>query len=102
MDKVIIFHVEKADRSVGIMTEGFTAWEKGSENACELEDIATHKCQWYDGDGNDIKPPKDNLFVEYALIAMAKAYYDDQALGDKAAEQSEAIDCMECKAKHNA
>lgn len=85
--KTIVFQIDPADRQTGIMTEGFSAWERGSENACELQDISTHKCQWYDGDGNDIDPPSGHLYVEYALIAMAKAYYDDLDLGDAFAEK---------------
>lgn len=79
---IISFHVEPADRGVGIMTEGFLACEYGSGIWCELSDIADMTREaftWHNGDGEKTDCPKPNgEMVETMLRAYANAWYDQQ------------------------
>jgi len=76
----VSFHVEPADRSVGIMTEGFSARVEGSDCWCDLEDIAKPQFGWYDTEtGIQVVGPDDHSIVERLLLAYANAWYDSQA-----------------------
>jgi hypothetical protein len=80
-DLSITFHVEPADRSVGIMSEGFSAWLTHGAVWCNLEDVAKPGAfQWYANDtGDPCDPPRESIYVERALLAFAQAWYDAHA-----------------------
>ena len=76
MEKHIVFQMEPADRSVGIMSEGFSAWEKDGDKWCNLDDIHPEKFTWFDNEtGNEVAPPQDHSIVESALIGFADGFY---------------------------
>jgi len=78
-DVRVTFHVEPADRSVGIMAEGFSAWIEGAAMWCELEDIATGKCVWFDNDSNPTHRPRDAAQIEALLVAFAAQFYESES-----------------------
>lgn len=76
----ITFDVEPADHSVGIMSEGFSAWTEDGAAWCSLESLETNLVDsafiWYDGESGDRRKAPDNAaLVEAALHAYAHAYY---------------------------
>lgn len=74
----VVFSFEPADRSVGIMSEDFSAW-LGDDNTvpwCHLTDIAKKTFAWYDNDGESILPPPYHKTVETLLLAYAESFYD--------------------------
>ena len=77
-DLVITFHVEPADRGVGIMSEGFSAWDTSPDATawCHVEDISPWTVGWYANDSGDAcDPPTNHLLVEAALCGFVDAYY---------------------------
>lgn len=75
----LVFHVESADRSVGIMSEDFSAWESKGTNWCRLADIQPPKYEWYDNEtGDETERPSNAHIVESFLITCANMYYDIQ------------------------
>jgi hypothetical protein len=76
LSTTIKFNVEPADRSVGIMSEGFSAWDESSpgEEWVNLDqwDIEFGKCKftWENG------KPSNARLVERALWAYAHAFYE--------------------------
>ena len=74
----IHFGVESADRSVGIMSEGFSAWVINDNCWVNLEDIVKHEFAWYDADTGNmlVEKPKYAHLVEQCLIAYANAWYE--------------------------
>lgn len=77
--KKIVFQVEPADRSVGIMSEGFSAWEENGTSWCNLDDIQPPKFTWYDNEtGEACKPPVEHKVVEAALVGFANGYYKNE------------------------
>lgn len=76
----IQFHVELADPSVGIMTEGFYAWNFDGNSWCDLVRLEKkfEDCEfsWESNDGaGKVKPPPNHIFVEKCLHAFAEMYY---------------------------
>jgi hypothetical protein len=76
----IVFQVEAADRSVGIMSEGFMAWRSGGPEYCNMTHYdrtwAASRFEWTTNDGTVIRqPPPLHQFVERALHAYAEAFY---------------------------
>ena len=81
-DLAIVFHVEPADRSVGIMAEGFSAWDADpAAPRCDCEDVAPPMVfRWYDGEtGDPCEPPPNRLLVEGALRGFVAAYYAQES-----------------------
>lgn len=90
----IAFHCESADRSVGIMAEGFCAWTvKVSDDkphmipadSCQCmivdynDDFASCKFVWSDGDTDDeCSRPTYAAIVEHALHGFAKGMYANE------------------------
>lgn len=89
----IHFSVDPADRSVGIMAEGFTAWFKsevpglGTDFFCELTELGDSRIpeswefEWFDGDtGNKIDLPTHPAakLLERSLGRFAHSWYDAQ------------------------
>lgn len=84
-DRIIVFHVEPADTSVGIMTEGFSAWIEGATSWCHLEDIEVdnrtparekYRFAWYDNEtGLNVDRPAEARLVEGALQGYINAWY---------------------------
>ena len=76
----IEFHVEPADRGVGIMTEGFSAWEIDGRAWCNLEDIVGTdggRFAWYSNETGDATPKPNNAhIIEACLLAYANAFYE--------------------------
>ena len=77
----ITLHIEPADRSVGIMAEGFSAWENDDVCWVELDDIASGKCTWYDNETVykielDLPMQSKGRMIEALLVAFANAYYE--------------------------
>jgi hypothetical protein len=75
-EKLIIeFHVEPADRSVGIMSEGF--WAAKDDDCCILNDISPPKFTWESANTGEVIPrPNYAVLVEQALVAYANAWYE--------------------------
>ena len=79
----ITFHHEPSDPSVGIMAEGFWAWNNADEHKevwCEITCIGnsfeTTQFQWNDTDsGNKTARPKDAIWIEKALYNFAETFY---------------------------
>lgn len=83
-DISITFHVESADRSVGIMAEGFSAWENDGNAWCDLNDIGRttrDAFTWYCNDtGNAVAAPESNgIMIENMLRAYAESWYEQTA-----------------------
>jgi hypothetical protein len=77
-DTSITFHVEPSDRSVGIMAEGFSAWDNSPESTawCDVADVAPMTFCWYSNESEDkCEPPTNHVFVEEALRGFVDAYY---------------------------
>jgi hypothetical protein len=92
MEKRIVFSVEPADRGVGIMSEGFSAWEETGTCWCNLDDIGfTHiepgktvesppRFTWFDIEsGNECPAPNDHAIVEGALVGFANGFYENES-----------------------
>lgn len=89
--------IEPADRSVGIMSEGFSAWMEGSGSRGDWCDLVEYtgepkkaRFQWYDMNSERI--PEDKLaliphrrMVERFLLALVVEFY-------KLEEADEAVD----------
>jgi hypothetical protein len=81
LDNIVIeFQVESADRSVGIMAEGFSAWERGGSSYCNLSDYGvtfeTAKFSWFRNEEQDeCIPPPNAKFVERALHSFVLSYH---------------------------
>jgi hypothetical protein len=75
----ITFHHEPSDRSVGIMAEGFSAWNNTGKEWCEIADIGktfeTTKFQWFTMNGDAIDRPKNAIWIEKALYTFAETFY---------------------------
>lgn len=73
------FQVESADRAVGIMTEGFSAWDTKGESWCNLDDIKSSfdaTFTWYSNETGDIcKRPTNAQVIEKLLVAFVDEYY---------------------------
>lgn len=83
MKKQIMFQVDPPDHNVGITSEGFLAWEDGSNCYCCLDDIAFGTVglplfSWWDDSGEPIQPPKGHAFIEGALVGFANGYYENK------------------------
>ncbi len=79
-DLSVTFHVDPADRSVGIMSEGFSAWDASPEATawCEIELLPGGAAcfRWYDNEtGAHVSAPDNSILVERALQGFADAYY---------------------------
>lgn len=82
----IAFEMEFADRSVGIMAEGFVAWEESGTAWSNLVDISPPKgskrsdqFEWFDNEtGDAVQPPTNAAYIEQALLAFALAHYGDE------------------------
>lgn len=71
----ITFDVEPADRSVGIMTEGFSAWDNSGTARCNAKDL--NEFEWYDNEtGNLTTRPANGRLIENALESFITVYYD--------------------------
>ena len=101
-ERLITFHVEPADRSVGIMAEGFSAWMTGLAAWCELSALPTKdepaRFTWYaDATGDACTRPEFGgaLLVEKTLLAFVEAWYEQEAQGEtlnREAEEAEPWD----------
>ncbi len=79
-DTTIVFHVEPADRSVGIMSEGFSAWISDGAVWCDLvewnEDPTLTSYRWVHNEReDDVIPPPYAGLVEGALHGYIAAWY---------------------------
>ena len=73
---IVEFHIEPADRSVGIMSEGFSAWVLDGDCWCEVEQSFPFVFQWYDNETGDKRnPPNDSVYIEEMLKVYVKVYY---------------------------
>jgi hypothetical protein len=77
---VIEFEVEAADRSVGIMSEGFAAWLADGTAWCNLVSMGLQPdpstFEWFSNEtGEPVDPPAEAMWVEGALIGFADGYY---------------------------
>lgn len=84
MNIKIEFAVEPADTSVGIMAEGFAAWNINGTCWCNLDmfDAVFEHCKfsWYlNTTGEEVDPramiPNDKFIVEHALYGFVNGYY---------------------------
>jgi hypothetical protein len=97
LEMQIGFSMEPADRSVGIMAEGFAAWLIGGSCWCNLADIGhgvgdveDATFEWFDNDdGEKCARPIYAEFVEAALVAWARTYYAERAEAMEATMPSE-------------
>jgi hypothetical protein len=96
LERTITFHVEPADRSVGIMAEGFSAWIASVAAWCELDALPTKdepaRFSWYaDATGDKCTRPEFGgaLLVERTLLAFVEAWYEQQDQADRWAEEVE-------------
>ncbi len=96
-DLKVTFHVEPADRSVGIMAEGFSAWDENGTAWCDLNEIVCHppkkgskrlkgreeyRFDWYDNEtGLVIDPPPDAPIIQALLQAYVRAWYAAEGPG---------------------
>ena len=78
----LVFNVEPADTSVGIMTEQISAWMSGDTHWCELADFDGDKCvfSWYNVDGDLVPTDKVGTIrrgkeVERYLAAFVREFY---------------------------
>lgn len=85
----IEIQMEPADRSVGIMSEGFVAWNLEDGKAwCELTDYEVPTFTWYDTETNAVIPrPPQGEYVEACLAGYVHAYYKGEEAGDKECEE---------------
>jgi hypothetical protein len=85
-DLLIRFRVEPADRSVGIMSEGFSAWNERGKAYCVLVDcdpsMETGKFEWTSNDGDACDRPKDADLIEGALMGFARGFYKGECGDD--------------------
>lgn len=83
-DLTISFHHEPSDPSVGIMADGFSAWnEANTDEWCEISNIGnsfeTTKFQWNSNHtGNTCERPKGAIWIEKALYNFAETFYSLQ------------------------
>lgn len=77
-DLYVTFHIEPADRSVGIMSGSFSAWDDAGSSWCDVADVAEPmKFVWYDNEtGDACEPPTNRLLVEGALRGFVAAFYE--------------------------
>lgn len=80
----IEFSMEPADRSVGIMSEGFSAWNINGIAWCYLDEYQVNfkdcKFSWYDNETGDkiaysSVVRDDKLIVEHALHGFVNGFY---------------------------
>lgn len=75
-DLKVTLHVEPADRSVGIMTEGFSAWTDDGDSWCELIELVPTTFQWIGNETGDPVPrPSDAHVVEKLLTTFVDLFY---------------------------
>jgi lysyl-tRNA synthetase class II len=89
------FHVEAADRSVGIMSEGFSAWDEAGTAWCNLVDMGPWqgkgKFEWFGNEsGEPCERPTNADVIEKALHGFAHCYYDHDDEDDR--ERERAVD----------
>lgn len=78
---IIKFAMEPADRSVGIMSEGFSAWTTDGDCWCNLDDMGTtrreSKFTWFSNESGDVVDRPDYAaIVECTLLAYAEGVYE--------------------------
>jgi hypothetical protein len=76
----IVFHIEPADVSVGIMSEGYSAWLKQGDEWCDIAGVGTsiEECvfDWYSNDtGEYAQRPVYARIVENALFGFVKGVW---------------------------
>ena len=88
----VTFKVERADVGVGIMAEGFSAWDEEGDAWCDLREMVTtpirvlhrrigparvtHQFDWFNiATGDPAPPPANARLVEALLTAYVEAYY---------------------------
>ena len=77
-DLMIVFHVEPADRGVGIMAEGFSAWEVDGTSWCNCTNVEPMAFEWFDNEtGEACEPPKEEVLIEGALRGFITTYYTE-------------------------
>lgn len=82
------FSVEPADRSTGIMSEGFSAWDEDGDCWCNLKSYTPEtEFEWFDNEtGKEVSRPKNAEIVERLLLEFTTAWYDqlseEEALTD--------------------
>lgn len=88
----IVFHVEPADRTVGIMSESFWAARTAATCWVELHEygptLETSTLVWMN-DGEPCGRPVDGDSVERFLFDHVEAYYKAQDRGDAQAEEAD-------------
>ena len=72
---------EPADRSVGIMAEGFSGYDDDGSSWCNLIEYAAKfeecKFEWFDNEsGKETNPPANHKFIERLVWTFANEYYD--------------------------
>lgn len=82
-DLIITFHVESADHSVGIMSEGFSAWDKDGSSWVEVTNLEADPdrtmYEWFDNESSDKCPPPPNAkIIETALHGFVTGYYRNE------------------------
>lgn len=80
-DLSITFHIESADKSVGIMSEGFSAWDNNGTEWCDLQELGssfeTSKFEWISNEtGEPCKAPDNSTVIEKLLYAFVEHYYN--------------------------
>jgi hypothetical protein len=83
MKNELTLHVESADRSVGIMAEGFAGWTDDGSSWCELlflhAKFENCKFGWFDNKTDEkTDPPTDHIFVEKMIWEFANNFYEQQ------------------------
>jgi hypothetical protein len=75
-DLEVTFHAESADRSVGIMSEGFSAWNNAGTCWCDLSELVPPTFKWFANDiGDEVAPPPNAATIEKLLHAFVDCYY---------------------------
>jgi len=81
----VTFHMEPADRGVGIMSEGFSAWV--GDDTCILSDLgATPETSLFEWESEDRRLHADPLtvrVVQRLLHAFAESFYAEQRRSDR-------------------
>ena len=82
----ITFHIEPSDRSVGIMAEGFSAWEESGTSWCDLSEmnLQAYKFGWFSNDtGDKTERPANADVIEALLKTFIEQYYVHDDYGDE-------------------
>lgn len=82
MKHQVILNFEPADRSVGIMSEGFAGWEDNASCWCSISQyestLDTSKFEWFDNESGDkIEAPNNHRFVERIVWEFANSFYEE-------------------------